>query len=47
MSASYRLLPRNSGKDFVEDAAAAVEFSTKIGGLAKRQVIVGGASAGE
>lgn len=50
ISASYRLLPQAGGKGLLEDALAAYEFARawkSDGSEAKREVIVGGASAGE
>jgi acetyl esterase/lipase len=46
ISASYRLVPPIGGKELLEDVTAAYQFARKLGDGIDRQVIVGGASAG-
>ncbi|CEJ59094.1 hypothetical protein PMG11_07730 [Penicillium brasilianum] len=46
ISASYRLVPPIGGKELLEDVTAAYQFARKLGDIAERRVIVGGASAG-
>ncbi|KAI0107819.1 alpha/beta-hydrolase [Nemania sp. FL0031] len=46
ISASYRLLPQATSSNVLEDIKAAYEFARKYGNEGKRNVVVGGASAG-